>query len=147
MFKSYYFVLLTSFCFLCILSLSFSKVSAQDLTSIRNINLLDILAYVDNGVMKIAFLYKNRETDKSVYWREGQLTVDCQIYEKIGDRLRDKGSRIGFKNQRVTSFSQDIYWDVPKSLLDRGKRAVVECSTHTGVLRLTAVDDVRLDNR
>ncbi len=140
--------IVVSLCMVIVFFLSIpSQVFSRDLTSIRDIDMLGVSAYVNNGVLRIGFFYKNRDSDKLVFWREGQLSIECQIFENEGNgRNKEKGSRIGVKNHRVTNFGQDIYWDVPRTHLNKGKRAIIECSTHTGTRRLTATDETRLDD-
>ena len=64
-------------------------------STLKDVNLVTIYGYVRDGVLKISVYYKNREEDKSIFWKEGIVRCQCEIYAAAGKRGNRKGRKIG----------------------------------------------------
>lgn len=125
----------------------FSLSTAGELKALSDVNLIRISSYVKDGVLKVSLLYKNRDRDELVFWKEGTVNCDCKVYENIGSILdAKKGQRITHVNKMLKRSGQDFYVDIPERYLNKGKRAIIECLVNTGYKRLNASDDTSLDN-
>ncbi|MFZ3158436.1 MAG: hypothetical protein WA124_13130 [Smithella sp.] len=120
----------------------FSLSTAGELKSLSDVDLIRISSYVKDGVLQISLLYKNRDRDELVSWREGTVRCDCEVYENVGSILdKKKGQRITSVNKTVKSSRQDIYVDIPSTYLNKGKGAIIECTVNTGYKKLNASGD------
>ena len=121
---------------------------AGDLKSLEDVDFITISSHLENGVLKFDFSYKNRDQDESVFWEGGKINCNCKVYENIGSIIdRKKGQRIANKNKTLTRYGQGMYINISKRYIDKGKRALIECSVYTGYRILNASDDTSLDNR
>lgn len=122
-----------------------STTSSRPAVPIKSVDLIRVSATEQDGVIRIGLLYKNRDTDKLVYWNDGSAKCYCEIFENIGTLLdRKAGARIGLVKKEVKSFSQDFYCDVPRSLQGRDMWAIIDCQVNTGFHQLRATDDIKI---
>jgi len=120
----------------------FSLSTAGELKALSDVDLINISSYVKDGVLRVSLLYKNRDRDELVFWREGTVSCDCEVYENIGSILdQKKGQRITSVNKVVNRFAQDIYVDIPDTYLNKGERAIIECTVNTGYKKFITKGD------
>lgn len=98
---------------------------ADNPKNIQDIDFLDMASHYKNGILTVSLLYKNRDTDQLVFWREGSITCNYVIYEYSDDDK--KGSKILEGSKVLTRHAQDFYIDIPSSYLKDGSRGFIEC--------------------
>lgn len=136
--KRLYFITIT---FLFIPLLGF----AADLTSLQDIDMISLRAYMKDGVVRVKIIYRNRDEDKLVFWRKGTISCYYAIYENVGNSLRPKkGEEILSGSKDLNRFRQDFYIDMPAQYMGPDKRAIIECTVNTGYDTLTARDGFSL---
>jgi len=135
-------IMLYGFIFLLTIFFMFSLSIAGELKALSDVDLINISSYVKDGVLKVGLIYKNRDRDELVFWREGTVSCDCEVYENIGSILdQKKGQRITSISKTVNRFGQDIYVDIPNTYLNKGKRAIIECTVNTGYKKFITKGD------
>jgi hypothetical protein len=113
--------------------------SSEDLTALRDVDLINISSYIQDKVLKVSFLYKNRDKDELIYWRAGTVSCSCEVYEIMGSPFDEqKGEQIAQIDKQLKSFSQDFYIDIPIRYLNKDKWGIIECSVNTGYKKLAA---------
>jgi hypothetical protein len=103
--------------------------------SLKDVDLVILSGYTRDGVLKLDVFYKNKDKDKSVYWERGTVKCHCQIYEAVGKYERKKGQKIDSIKKTLERYDQDIYVDIPKKYLNKGKTGIVECLVDTGYIK------------
>ena len=92
-----------------------SQNGEAELTSLRDVDLVSISAYIKDGVLKVGIFYKNSNRDELVFWKTGTVSCSCEVYEMMGSPIDvKKGERIAKKNKQLKRFGQDFYIDIPK---------------------------------
>ncbi len=137
------------FCGAILVSAIFSMFSLSTaekrLESLNSVDLITVSSYVKDGVLSIKFFYKNRDEDKYVYWKEGTVSCQCKVYEDVGNKKK-KQKIIGI-DKKLKRYDQRFYLDVPKQYLNKGKKAIIECSVNIGYKTLNVTDGgVSLDD-
>lgn len=119
--------------------------SRDDLTQLSDVDLIRVSSYIKDGVLKVSILYKNRDYDKLVYWRQGSVTCSYSIYEMEGRSInRQRGTEIDSGSKTLTSFSQDFYIDIPDSFLGNDLWGLIEVEVDTGYVILISTDNFLL---
>jgi hypothetical protein len=122
-----------------------SSGSSEDLTALRDVDLINISSYIQDQVLKVSILYTNRDKDELIYWRARTVDCSCAVYEIIGSSFDgQKGEQIAQIDKQLKSFSQDFYIDIPIRYLNKDKWGIIECFVNTGYKRLTASDSFLL---
>ena len=105
--------------------------------TLKDVDLVMMLGYLTNthGVMRIGFHYTNRDTDELVYWEEGTVNCECQIYEEVGKRKKRKGRKLVSIEKELQDYDQDIYVDIPDEYLNKGMEGILECLIDTGFVK------------
>ena len=108
---------------------------AESKLTLKDVDLITMGGFIRDGVLNIGFHYKNRDIDKLIFWEEGTVTCQCEIYEDVGKRGRKKGQKIGSISKELKHHDQDIYFDVPDKYLNKGGKGIVECLVDTGYMK------------
>ena len=134
-------------CMVILLLLAMGVCKAGEITLLDAVDYIDLSAYVKNNVLKLSVLYKNKGSDRLVFWRNGSVDYECYVYKNDGNILSPiKGEEITSKSGTLRRFSQDIYIDIPEEYLGRDKRAIIECSFDIGGSTIKAVQEVGFYN-
>ena len=112
-----------------------NETKAESDPTLKDVNLVRIGAYIRDGVLKIDIYYLNRDIDKSVFWEEGTVKCQCDIYEGVGKRGDKKGNKIDGIRKELNRYDQDMYVDIPDKYLNKGKEGIVECIVDTGYIK------------
>lgn len=112
-----------------------SETEAETDFPLKDVTLVNMYSDIRDGVLKIWFAYYNRDTDKRVYWKEGTVRCQCEVYEDVGKRGKKKGQRIDSLKKELERHDQDIYVDIPDKYLNKGKKGIVECLVDTGYIK------------
>lgn len=98
---------------------------AENPKSIKDIDHLDMASHYKNGVLTVTLLYKNRDTDQLVFWRDGPVKCHYIIYEY--NDADEKGLKILEDYKVLTRFAQDFYIDISASYLEHSSRGFIKC--------------------
>lgn len=114
----------------------------NEIRDLSEADMIKVLAYVSDGILKIDIIYHNRDLDKLVLWREGSVECNCVVYLKEGGPFRGKiGDEITDGSNTLTNFGHDLYIDIPSSYIGQRLWGIVECEVDTGYRILQASDD------
>jgi hypothetical protein len=118
-----------------------NKMEAEADPTLKDVDLVKMGGFIKDGILKISFYYINRDTDKQISWEEGTVKCECQIYEGVGKRRKRKGQKIDSIKKKLKRYGQDIYVDIPKKYLNKGKEGIVECLVDTGYIKKKITDN------
>lgn len=119
------------------------SVFADRLTNLRDVDLISVSAYMNDGIARISITYKNRDKDQLVFWEEGAVRCEYAIYKNVDNILNPKqGEKIASGVKKLTRSGQDFYVDIPSRYTGPDKLGIVECTVHTGSKPLHASDAI-----
>ncbi|MFH1868743.1 MAG: hypothetical protein ABH843_07210 [Candidatus Omnitrophota bacterium] len=121
-------------------STSFSAEVLEKLRSLEEVDYIRVSGYIKDGDLLVTIIYKNMESGRLVYWEEGKVSVECEIYENAGDTIeRKKGRRLAIVNKNLTHNEQDIRINIPS--VGKDKRGIIYCTVNTGYKEISARGD------
>lgn len=105
--------------------------TAGDVNAVQRVDLINIVAYVQNKTLRISPIYINKATDRIVNWDTRKVSCSFVVYKIKGSLIdEEKGDQIISGDKTLTRSSQDFYVNIPESYLD-GSWAIIECKFDT----------------
>ena len=109
----------------------------EELTSLKDIGYIKVTGYAKDGILKATITYRNSETGALVYWTEGKVNAEFEIYEKTGNVLEQKrGELLASASKQFKAHNEEVEISIPKS--DSRKEGIIYCTVNTGYEELSS---------
>ncbi len=94
---------------------------------ISRVDMVDGSGYMKNDFLVVGFYYRNRSTDKLIFWKNGTISTECKVYGNAGNWIKSiQGSLLGqLSNNTITNAHQNIYIKLRKTHYES---AILDCS-------------------
>ncbi len=117
----------------------------DEIIDLSQVDMIRVSAHVQDGILNVSVLYYNRDQDKLVFWKRGNVTCRYEIYTAEGGVFNQKKDMLitnGYKE--LNRFSQDFYVDIPETYFGEGKSGIIECEVDINYNTLRASADFSL---